>query len=63
MLFRSHVVFDREYPVKDGDCFQIYVTGVDAYGYTHKEYITGWSTDEMEEDAGYMEEQQVICPE
>lgn len=52
----GHIVFDREYPVKDGDYFEIYVTGVDEYGYKHKQYITGWSTDGMSADVGYSEE-------
>jgi len=52
----GHIVFDREYPVKDGDYFEIYVTGVDEYGYNHKEYIGGWSTDEMSGNIRYTEE-------
>lgn len=52
----GHIVFDREYPVKDGDYFEVYVTGVDEYGYKHKEYITGWSADEMSGNVRYTEE-------
>lgn len=50
------IVFDWEYPVKDGDYFEVYVTGVDEYGYKHKEYITGWSADEMSGNVRYTEE-------
>lgn len=53
----GHIVFDREYPIKDGDYFEVYVAGVDAYGYNHKEYITGWSTDEMSGNVRFTEEQ------
>lgn len=52
----GHIVFDREYPVKDGDYFEIYVTGVDEYGYKHKQYITGWNSDEMSENVRFTEE-------
>ncbi len=59
----GHIVFDREYPVEDGDYFEIYVTGVDEYGYSHKEFITGWSMDEMSGNVRFTEEQQMGYPE
>lgn len=57
ILEDGHIVFEREYPVKDGDYFEVYVTGVDEYGYSHKQYITGWSTDEMSGNVRFTEEQ------
>ena len=48
----GYLVLDKEYEVKDGESLRFMIKGVDEYGYTHEDFLTGWSTEE-ESAAGY----------
>lgn len=62
-LKNGSLSLDKEYSIKAGDSFTIYVTGIDRYGYTHKEHLAGWNTDEMDTNTSYAEESQYVDTE
>ncbi len=49
----GNITFNLSYPVEKGESIEMYVSGVDEYGYLHEKYVSGWSNRETAADISY----------